>query len=363
MGFGNVENTDFVVTKSVNVTSQTVSLPSTASGDLIVLVAFSTFGAITKPAAYTSGTTGTLSGDPSAMVCYKVSSGSESNPAITIGSACDVVTYALKITNPAATPLNVISALIEGAPGGNFNAPAVTTTAANCIVFTMCGARNNDAGATWPPEDPTATGYPSGMTAVALRETASANTNPVWQAMAFATQASAGATPTMTWTGSPATAADGKTTLTFAIALTTGGAPGNASGAGLTDTDSAPTATATSVTPASGAGITDSDSAPTGSASSNVFPGLTFILKDTDSGVPYANLTGIKISIRLNSDDAAVQWKSSSCSTNGLGVCAIENSTTGTVGAMPAIGTNVVMTVDTGSNVESYFMTIVNLGS
>lgn len=126
--------------------------------------------------------------------------------------------------------------------------------------------------------------------------------------------------------------------------ITGGGTPGNASGTGATQNATAPAGTA---------------------AVTGVFPGYADILRDTDTGAPLANATGLIMSARVNSDDATVIWKTASGTTDATGKFKAETGLAGSTGSIGSVGASVYLTVENSAKTicATYKVTLVDLGS
>lgn len=117
---------------------------------------------------------------------------------------------------------------------------------------------------------------------------------------------------------------------------------------------------------ATGAGATQNATAPTGSAAvTGVFPGYANILRDTDTGVPLANATGLILSYRTNSNDGTVAWSTTTGTTDATGKVIAETGLAGSTGSMGAVGSTGYLTIENSAKtiVATYKITIVDLGS
>lgn len=130
----------------------------------------------------------------------------------------------------------------------------------------------------------------------------------------------------------------------FAGTGVAGGTPGNATGAGATQNATAPAGTA---------------------AVTGVVPGYSNILRDTDTGTPLANATGLVMSYRVNSNDAAVAWSTTTGTTDATGRFTARTGLAGSTGSMGAVGSVGYLTIENSAKtiVATYKITIVDLGS
>lgn len=106
-------------------------------------------------------------------------------------------------------------------------------------------------------------------------------------------------------------------------------------------------------------GVSDTFTSTTTAAAAT--PGISDILRGTDTGLLFANKTGLKISVRADSDAESTLWKTASGSTNAEGRFILNNSAIGTT-----IGQYRFVTIDAGvidgeRIVETYYLPIIDI--
>ena len=178
-----VQNTDINggATDNLSITFGTAP----AAGQLIVIVAVSPGGeTLTAPSGFT-----TLFGDASSYGVYaKVASGSEGTT-LTMGYFNTAgIMFGLRITGAAtSSPVDA-----SGQNTGNNASPAVTTTQANDLLFSIAINPSTNVVGT----------QPSGMTLLQTANVGEAHGGPISAAIASETQATAGTSLALPWSQS-----------------------------------------------------------------------------------------------------------------------------------------------------------------
>lgn len=205
----NTEDSDRKVSVSSGVVaSLAVSLPPHAAGVLLVVEAFAALNVAFVTTAWlaagwsvaynTEHPSGTF-----ALLTKVAASGAESAPALTLTGAATAAMKAVvrKFTGfNSAAPINAV-AVGEIGGGSDWNAPALTTTADGCMVFTGGGCLSASDFTTGDEPDGATLGYQDAA-------------NASWFGDAYFTQSSQGSIPAQLWTNS----ANAKTGFSFAIA-------------------------------------------------------------------------------------------------------------------------------------------------
>lgn len=177
--FGNVENTDWVITTTVTNSSLNANLPPVVAGNLIVLFTLQdhTTALLNTPSGYNSLG---FSADQDVEVFWKIADGSETTVTLTLStSTSNIKCIACKLVGAnLSTPFDVYSDTTTTA-GSSWLTPAITTTVDNTIVFVGGGAINT---LSWTSGD-----EPNSSTLVTQH-----NAESSWMGLAFIVRPTAG---------------------------------------------------------------------------------------------------------------------------------------------------------------------------